>query len=90
LNAVYGWARMLRSGQRQAEAVERALDVIERNADAPARCRLSASGSCHHVRRERPDDADEVRHDLSLASIHRHDRSFYLGAVDQCGATLRR
>jgi PAS domain S-box-containing protein len=34
LNAVYGWARMLRSGQLQAEAAERALDVIVRNADA--------------------------------------------------------
>jgi CheY-like chemotaxis protein len=34
LNAVYGWARMLRSGQLQTEAVERALDVIVRNADA--------------------------------------------------------
>jgi PAS domain S-box-containing protein len=34
LNAVYGWARMLRSGQLRAEAAERALDVIVRNADA--------------------------------------------------------
>ena len=34
LTAVYGWARMLRSGQLQAEAAERALDVIVRNADA--------------------------------------------------------
>jgi PAS domain S-box-containing protein len=34
LSAVYGWARMLRSGQLQAEAAERALDVIVRNADA--------------------------------------------------------
>jgi PAS domain S-box-containing protein len=34
LNAVYGWARMLRSGQLQAEAAERALDVIVRNANA--------------------------------------------------------
>jgi PAS domain S-box-containing protein len=34
LNAVYGWARMLRSGQLQTGAVERALDVIVRNADA--------------------------------------------------------
>jgi PAS domain S-box-containing protein len=34
LNAVYGWARMLRSGQLEAEAAERALDVIVRNADA--------------------------------------------------------
>jgi PAS domain S-box-containing protein len=37
LNAVYGWARMLRSGQLQAEAAERALDVIVRNADAQVR-----------------------------------------------------
>jgi PAS domain S-box-containing protein len=34
LSAVYGWARMLRSGRLQAEAAERALDVIVRNADA--------------------------------------------------------
>ena len=32
LNAVYGWARMLRAGQLDAEAAERALAVIERNA----------------------------------------------------------
>jgi len=34
LSAVYGWARMLRSGHLQAEAAERALDVIVRNANA--------------------------------------------------------
>ncbi len=34
LNAVYGWARMLRSGQIEGEAVKRALDVIMRNANA--------------------------------------------------------
>ena len=34
LSAVYGWARMLRSGKLQAEAAERALDVIVRNVDA--------------------------------------------------------
>jgi signal transduction histidine kinase/CheY-like chemotaxis protein len=34
LHAVYGWARMLRSGQLEGEAAERALDVIVRNADA--------------------------------------------------------
>jgi PAS domain S-box-containing protein len=34
LHAVYGWARMLRSGQVKAEAVERALDAIVRNANA--------------------------------------------------------
>jgi signal transduction histidine kinase len=34
LNAVYGWARMLRSGQIEGEAVQRALDVIMRNANA--------------------------------------------------------
>jgi PAS domain S-box-containing protein len=34
LHAVYGWAQMLRSGQLQVEAVERALDVIVRNAKA--------------------------------------------------------
>jgi PAS domain S-box-containing protein len=34
LSAVYGWARMLRSGQLKAEAAERALDVIVRNAEA--------------------------------------------------------
>ena len=36
LSAVYGWARMLRSGQLQGDAAERALDVIVRNADAQA------------------------------------------------------
>jgi signal transduction histidine kinase/ActR/RegA family two-component response regulator len=34
LNAVYGWARMLRGGQVQPERVERALEAIERNANA--------------------------------------------------------
>jgi signal transduction histidine kinase len=34
LNAVYGWARMLRSGEIHGEAVNRALDVIMRNANA--------------------------------------------------------
>jgi signal transduction histidine kinase/ActR/RegA family two-component response regulator len=35
LNAVYGWARMLRTGQIQGEPqIARALDVIERNANA--------------------------------------------------------
>jgi signal transduction histidine kinase/ActR/RegA family two-component response regulator len=34
LNAVYGWARMLRTGQVTAEASPRALDAILRNADA--------------------------------------------------------
>ena len=34
LNAVYGWARMLRSGEVQGAAVTRALDVIMRNANA--------------------------------------------------------
>jgi PAS domain S-box-containing protein len=34
LSAVYGWARMLQSGQLKAEAAERALDVIVRNAEA--------------------------------------------------------
>jgi PAS domain S-box-containing protein len=37
LSAVYGWARMLRSGQLEGEAVSRALDVIMRNADAQVR-----------------------------------------------------
>jgi len=32
LNAVYGWARMLRAGQLDPEAAGRALEVIERNA----------------------------------------------------------
>jgi PAS domain S-box-containing protein len=36
LSAVYGWARMLRSGRLHAEVAERALDVIVRNADAQA------------------------------------------------------
>src|SRR4030095_2585477 len=35
LNGVYGWARMLRSGHIQdAEQMNRALEVIERNANA--------------------------------------------------------
>jgi signal transduction histidine kinase/ActR/RegA family two-component response regulator len=34
LNAVYGWARMLRSGQVSRERAERALDAIVRNANA--------------------------------------------------------
>jgi len=34
LSAVYGWARMLRSGKLKGEAAQRALDVIVRNADA--------------------------------------------------------
>jgi signal transduction histidine kinase/ActR/RegA family two-component response regulator len=34
LNAVYGWARMLRSGQVGVEASQRALDAIVRNANA--------------------------------------------------------
>jgi signal transduction histidine kinase/CheY-like chemotaxis protein len=34
LNAVYGWARMLRSGEVEGAAVTRALDVIMRNANA--------------------------------------------------------
>ena len=34
LNAVYGWARMLRTGQVTREASQRALDAIIRNADA--------------------------------------------------------
>jgi PAS domain S-box-containing protein len=34
LNAVYGWARMLRAGQVPAEATERGLDAIVRNAHA--------------------------------------------------------
>jgi PAS domain S-box-containing protein len=37
LSAVYGWARMLRSGKLQAEAAEQALDVIVRNAEAQVR-----------------------------------------------------
>jgi CheY-like chemotaxis protein len=34
LNAVYGWARMLRAGQIPADATERGLDAIVRNANA--------------------------------------------------------
>ena len=34
LNAVYGWARMLRAGQIRGERAERALEAIERNANA--------------------------------------------------------
>jgi len=34
LNAVYGWARVLQSGQLDPEAAERALATIVRNADA--------------------------------------------------------
>lgn len=34
LNAVYGWARMLRAGQLDAQTAARALEVIERNAQA--------------------------------------------------------
>lgn len=34
LNAVYGWARMLRSGEVSGEAAQQALDVIIRNANA--------------------------------------------------------
>jgi signal transduction histidine kinase/ActR/RegA family two-component response regulator len=34
LNAVYGWARMLRAGQLPEDAVGRALEAIERNANA--------------------------------------------------------
>jgi len=34
LTAVYGWARMLRSGKLHAEDAERALDAIVRNANA--------------------------------------------------------
>jgi signal transduction histidine kinase/CheY-like chemotaxis protein len=34
LNSVYGWARMLRSGQIGEEAAQRALDAIVRNASA--------------------------------------------------------
>ena len=36
LNAIFGWARMLRTGELEGEAVTRALDVIERNANAQA------------------------------------------------------
>ncbi len=34
LNAILGWARMLRSGKLDGERVERALSAIERNAEA--------------------------------------------------------
>jgi signal transduction histidine kinase len=34
LNAVYGWARMLQTGQIRDEAAARALDAIVRNANA--------------------------------------------------------
>jgi signal transduction histidine kinase/ActR/RegA family two-component response regulator len=34
LNAVYGWARMLRSGELHGDRVNRALEAIERNANA--------------------------------------------------------
>ena len=34
LNAVYGWARMLQSGQVREEAAARALDAVVRNANA--------------------------------------------------------
>jgi PAS domain S-box-containing protein len=34
LNAVYGWARMLRAGELRKAAEERALEAIERNANA--------------------------------------------------------
>lgn len=34
LNAVYGWARMLRKGQIPGDRAERALEAIERNANA--------------------------------------------------------
>ena len=37
LNAVYGWARMLQSGQVSPERMPRALDAIVRNADAQVR-----------------------------------------------------
>jgi PAS domain S-box-containing protein len=37
LTAVYGWARMLRSGHLEGEAASRAVDVIMRNADAQVR-----------------------------------------------------
>ena len=37
LNAVHSWAQVLRSGRLEADAAERALDVIVRNADAQAR-----------------------------------------------------
>jgi signal transduction histidine kinase len=34
LNAVYGWARMLRMGELRSDRVDRALEAIERNANA--------------------------------------------------------
>src|SRR5262245_31652724 len=37
LTAVYGWARMLRSGRLDSEAASRAVDVIVRKADAQVR-----------------------------------------------------
>jgi signal transduction histidine kinase/ActR/RegA family two-component response regulator len=37
LNAVFGWARMLRTGQVDPPAVARGLEVIERNATAQAK-----------------------------------------------------
>jgi signal transduction histidine kinase len=37
LNAVYGWARMMQSGQAEGEVAARALDVIMRNAHAQVR-----------------------------------------------------
>ena len=37
LNAVYGWARVLQSGPREPEAIQRGLDIIERNAQAQVR-----------------------------------------------------
>ena len=37
LNAVYGWTRLLRSGDLDAEASHRALETIERNAHAQVR-----------------------------------------------------
>jgi PAS domain S-box-containing protein len=37
LSAVYGWARILRSGRRDSEAAPRPLDVIMRNAEAQLR-----------------------------------------------------
>ncbi|HMH49536.1 MAG TPA: PAS domain S-box protein [Candidatus Acidoferrum sp.] len=37
LNAVYGWARMLRAGQLDEAASARALEAIERNANAQVR-----------------------------------------------------
>jgi PAS domain S-box-containing protein len=37
LSAVYGWARILRAGRLDSDAVSRALDVIMRNAEAQQR-----------------------------------------------------